>query len=195
MSWADGGRSIVYHRQTIRHTHITFGLDLLKICSSLRPTTCTGKCSRKQLMKVHYCRYRHKTDKSTILLYDSRAWKMYWMLYSEYHCLPEQCFDTFWQLCATSISRVHCDKDAHSIIESDFSSFKLESFQMMHEGVSNGLHLNRQDLVNLYKILSYKSYYLWRYHRQDRCVNSVELVKTSPSSTLGEAGKDFTDRL
>lgn len=45
------------------------------------------------------------------------------------HHRPEKSLNWFWQLCATSISRIHCNKDPHSRIHGNFLTFKLKSNQ------------------------------------------------------------------
>lgn len=52
----------------------------------------------------------------------------------------------------------------------------LECFQLVHEGVSDGLNLGGDD-------------------REDGSVDPVEFIKATPGSTLGEAGEDFTHGL
>jgi len=55
--------------------------------------------------------------------------------------LPEQSFDAFGQLRPPGVPRVHCDEDTHPVIERDLCTFELETLQMMHQSIPNGLNL------------------------------------------------------
>ena len=44
---------------------------------------------------------------------------------NNYYNRSEQGLDTLRQLSAASITRVHCDEDAHTIIHGDLNTFKL----------------------------------------------------------------------
>lgn len=51
---------------------------------------------------------------------------------------PEQSLEVLWQLCTTSVARVHGDEDAHSGVQGDLLPFKLADKSKGRKGYAAG---------------------------------------------------------